>query len=131
MYQVIRKVGNEHGGVENMTKLLRSLMTVGAGALAYKALTKKDLVTDENVRNATIGAVSGMVGIPELEKVVKGEVSEGAGKAAKHMAIYGAVGAGVAYILHSGKHKDAMSYAKGVYDKYLSPETPEEKKTDA
>jgi hypothetical protein len=130
MYLVIKKVGNKHGGLENMAKLLRSLMTVGAGAFAYKALTKKDLLTDENVRNATIGAFSGMVGIPELERIVKGEISESSGKAAKTMALGGMLGAGIGYVLSSGKHKTAVAYAKDMYDKYLSPENPEEKKTD-
>lgn len=104
-----------------MVKPLRAVATVAVGALAYKLLTKEDLVTDENVTNGTIGAVSGMMGLPKLEEMVRGENVEGS-KTMRNVLVSGGLAAVAAYLISEGAHKKAADYLKNGYDKYMSKE---------
>jgi hypothetical protein len=105
--------------VIDMVKPLRAAATIAVGALAYKLLTKEDLVTDENVTNGTIGAVSGMVGLPKLEQMVRGETPEQS-RTMRNVLLSSGVAALGAYFFSEGAHKKAAEYLKTGYDKYMS-----------
>ncbi len=92
-----------------MSKVIKSALVIGAGALAYKLVSKEKLFTYENARNGTLGAVSAMVGIPKLENVVRGE-SDYARKVLSDTVVGGLGGATLAYIFSNGRKKITSEY---------------------
>ena len=107
-----------------MVKPLRAALILGAGYAALKYTTKEPLLTDENIRNGTIGAVGGITGIPKLEQLAKGELPEDEKGHAKR-ALYGAVsGALLTTAYHYLTSRDVPGKvaegAKDFYKKHLS-----------
>lgn len=81
-----------------MVSKLKSAAIIGSGALAYKLLTRKPLLTDENIRNGTIGAVVSMYATPKLESVVR-EGTTDEKKLLRDTVLGGVGGAALGYVI--------------------------------
>lgn len=111
-----------------MVNLIEGALTIGSAAYLYHSITKEQVLSEDNIRNGTIGALAGLILGPKLEELIKSDMTltEEQKKQIFGTVIGAGVGGGIGYAA-SNKAVDYLKEQLGKYKKKPLPESTENK----
>ena len=84
-----------------MTDIVKGALYIGSAVILYQGITKEKVLTNEKIRNGTIGALAGLILGPKLEEMIRNDKSLTDDQKKKILSTGGGavIGGGVGYAL--------------------------------